>query len=199
MHIAPPASPDRSLGAEPDRLMRHPRLALLLLCLALWLPGFLTLPATDRDEARFAQASRQMVETGDYLRIRFGQEERNKKPAGIHWLQAAAVHAAEATGLGDRSQIWPYRVPSLLGALAAVLATFQLGRALVGRRAALLGAAMLAASLVLVGEAHIAKTDAVLLATVTAAMGCSASPICGPSPSPPGGRRRSGWCSASRC
>lgn len=171
MHIAPPASPDRSLGAEPDRLMRHPRLALALLCLLLWLPGFFTLPATDRDEARFAQASRQMVESGDYLRIRFGQEERNKKPAGIHWLQAAAVHAAEATGLGDRTRIWPYRVPSLLGALAAVLATFELGRALVGRRAALLGAAMLAASLVLVGEAHIAKTDAVLLATVTTAMG----------------------------
>ena len=52
-----------------------------------------------------------------------------------------------------------------------MLATFQFGRALVGRRAALLGAAMLASCLVLVGEAHIAKTDAALLATVAAAMG----------------------------
>ncbi len=173
MHIAPPAAgPDPSLGSVPEPLQRRPRLVLALLCLLLWLPGFFTLPATDRDESRFAQATRQMVESGDYVRIRLGAEERNKKPAGIHWLQAAAVHAAEATGLGGgRGDIWVYRLPSLLGALLAVLATFHWGRALVGRRAALLGAAMLASSLVLVAEAHIAKTDAALLATVAAAMG----------------------------
>src|SRR5277367_5932959 len=45
--------------------------SLLLLCLALWLPGALSLPALDRDESRFAQASKQMVETGDYVDIRF--------------------------------------------------------------------------------------------------------------------------------
>ena len=105
MHVAPPTSPDRSLGSVPEPLQRRPLLALVLLCLLLWLPGFFTLPATDRDEARFAQASRQMVDSGDYVRIRFGQEERNKKPAGIHWLQSAAVHAVEATGLGDRTDI----------------------------------------------------------------------------------------------
>lgn len=171
MDTSPPARSDRSLGILPEALQRRPKLFLALLCLLLWLPGFFTLPATDRDEARFAQASRQMVESGDYIRIRFGEEERNKKPAGIHWLQAASVHVLEATRLGDRNQIWAYRVPSLVGALLAVLATFHWGRALVGRRAALLGAAMLASSLVLVAEAHIAKTDAALLATVTAAMG----------------------------
>ena len=96
-----------------DRLpeTRRPRLWLLLLCLALWLPGFFTLPATDRDEARFAQATKQMVDTGDYVRIRVGEEERNKKPAGIHWLQAASVHLVEAAHLGTRRDIWPYRVP----------------------------------------------------------------------------------------
>ena len=55
--------------------------------------------------------------------------------------------------------------------MLAVLATFHWGRSLVGRRAAFLGAAMLASSLVLVAEAHIAKTDAALLATIVAAMG----------------------------
>lgn len=156
-----------------DRLpeTRRPRLWLALLCLALWLPGFATLPPGDRDESRFAQASRQMVESGDYVRIRFGEEERNKKPAGIHWAQAASVHVAETLGLGSRDQIWPYRLPSLLGALAAVLATFHWGRALVGRRAAFVAAAMLACSTVLVVETHIAKTDAALLGTVAIAMG----------------------------
>ena len=52
-----------------------------------------------------------------------------------------------------------------------MLATFQFGRALVGRRAAFLGAALLAASILLCVEVHIAKTDAALLATVAASMG----------------------------
>lgn len=156
-----------------DRLpeTRRPYLWLALLCLLLWLPGFFTMPPGDRDESRFAQATRQMVETGDYVRIRFGEVERNKKPAGIHWAQAAAVHALEAVGVPARREIWAYRIPSLLGALAAVLATFHFGRSLVGRRAAFLGAAMLASCFVLGIETHIAKTDAALLATITVAMG----------------------------
>ncbi|RVT91786.1 phospholipid carrier-dependent glycosyltransferase [Rhodovarius crocodyli] len=151
---------------------RRPRLALILLCLCLYLPGFFTIPALDRDEARFAQASRQMLDSGDYVRMRVGEEDRNKKPVGIHWAQTAAVHALEAVGVPEaRRQIWAYRIPSMLGAILAVLATFQLGRALVGRRAALLAGALLAGCMVLVVETHIAKTDAALLATVAAAMG----------------------------
>ena len=162
-----------SLRDALDRLpeTRWPRLCLCLLCLLLWLPGFFTLPPGDRDESRFAQASRQMVESGDYVRIRYGEEDRNKKPVGIHWAQSASVHVVEALGIGSRDQIWPYRVPSLLGALLGVLATFHWGRALVGRRAAFLGAAMLASCLVLTVETHIAKTDAALFATVAVAMG----------------------------
>ena len=55
----------------------------------LWLPGFFSLPPTDRDESRFAQASKQMIETGDYVRIMNGEEPRNRKPIGIYWLQGA--------------------------------------------------------------------------------------------------------------
>jgi 4-amino-4-deoxy-L-arabinose transferase-like glycosyltransferase len=146
----------------------RPYALLALLCLGLYLPGLASLPVTDRDEARFAQATRQMLESGDYLRIRFQDEARNKKPAAIYWLQAASVamvsDAASAT-------IWPYRVPSLLGALGAVLATFAFGARRVGRPAALLGAALLASSLALTVEAHLAKTDAVLLFTAVLAQG----------------------------
>jgi Dolichyl-phosphate-mannose-protein mannosyltransferase len=141
---------------------------LVLLSLALYLPGLAALPPTDRDEARFVQASRQMLESNDFLRIRFQDEPRNKKPAGIYWLQAAS------TGLlseAASTAMWPYRLPSLLGALAAVLLTFRFGQAWIGREAAFLGAALLAASLGLTVEAHLAKTDAVLLATVVAAQG----------------------------
>lgn len=156
-----------------DRLpeTRRPVPWLVLLCLLLWLPGFFTIPPGDRDESRFAQASRQMVDSGDYVRIRLGEVERNKKPAGIHWAQAATVHALETVGIPARGQIWAYRLPSLFGALIAVLATCLLGRALVGRRAAFVAAAMLAPCMVLLVETHIAKTDAALLATITVAMG----------------------------
>jgi len=155
-----------SLG-ELIRGWRAPAL-LLALCALLFLPGLASLPPTDRDEARFAQATRQMLETRDFLRIRFQDEARNKKPAGIHWLQAASVALFSDP---ESPEIWPYRLPSALGALAAVLLTFAFGRAWVGRETAFLGAALLASSLGLTVEAHLAKTDAVLLAAAVAAQG----------------------------
>ena len=139
---------------------------LVLLCLGLYLPGLSALPATDRDESRFAQASRQMIETHDLVAIRFQDEARNKKPGGIYWLQAASVSLLSNA---QSTAIWPYRLPSLLGALTAILITFRLGSGIVGRKAALVGAALLATSLGVVAEAHLAKTDAVLLGFVTIA------------------------------
>jgi 4-amino-4-deoxy-L-arabinose transferase-like glycosyltransferase len=144
---------------------------LTLLCLALYLPGLAAIPPLDRDEARFAQATRQMLETGDFLRIRFQDKARNKKPAGIYWLQAAAV-AAFSTA--DSTAIWPYRLPSVIGAIAAVLMLFACGRMFLGAgppHAALAAAMLLATSIALVAEAHIAKTDAALLASVVAGQG----------------------------
>ncbi|MEJ2121113.1 MAG: glycosyltransferase family 39 protein [Alphaproteobacteria bacterium] len=145
----------------------RPYILLTLLCLALFAPGQSALPPVDRDEARFAQATRQMLQTGDYINIRFQDTPRHKKPAGIYWLQAASVGLFGET---NANVIWPYRLPSVLGAIAAVLLTFALGCALFERRVAFLGAAILASSSLLVIEAHLAKTDAVLLATILAAM-----------------------------
>ncbi len=164
----------------------RPRLLLVLFCLALWLPGVFTLPPGDRDESRFAQATKQMVETGDYVRIMNGGEARNRKPIGIHWLQAPFALAARAAGVATANPIWPYRVPSLLGGLLAVLATHELGLRLAGRRAALLAAMMLAASVLLVVEVHIAKTDAALLGATTLAMAMLARAYLAPRAAGPG-------------
>ncbi|ROP90729.1 4-amino-4-deoxy-L-arabinose transferase-like glycosyltransferase [Stella humosa] len=144
---------------------RRPYLLLVLLCLALHLPGLAALPPFDRDEARFVQATRQMLDSGDFVQIRFQDEARNKKPVGIHWLQAASVGA-----LSDAAStaVWPYRLVSAAAAMIAVLLTFALGAALFGRPAALLGAAVTAGALVVVTEAHLAKTDAALLASALA-------------------------------
>src|ERR1700756_581378 len=95
---------------------------LALISFLAFLPGFFQIPPIDRDEPRYAQASKQMIETGDYVDIRFINEEANDKPVGIYWLQAATVKTAEALGLhGARDRIWVYRLPSLFGAIGAVL------------------------------------------------------------------------------
>jgi 4-amino-4-deoxy-L-arabinose transferase-like glycosyltransferase len=155
----------------------HRRACALLLAVALlaFLPGFFQIPPVDRDEARFAQATKQMVESGDYIDIRFQDEVRYKKPVGIYWLQAAAVKAGRALGVNNADRtIWLYRLPSLGGAISGVLLTYWAALAFVGRRPALLAALMMAASLVLGVEARLAKTDAVLLACSVAAMGAMA-------------------------
>ncbi|WP_157619134.1 ArnT family glycosyltransferase [Skermanella stibiiresistens] len=140
--------------------------ALTVLCLFLFLPGFLSLPPTDRDEARFAQATRQMLDSGDFIDIRFQDEARHKKPVGIYWMQAAAVTLA---GGPDHVGIWAYRLPSLVGAILAVLLTFRLGSRLFGETTGLLAAVILAGTVLLAVEARTAKTDAALLATVLGA------------------------------
>lgn len=168
----------RSLKAIIDfAAASHGRAAGLLIAVSLlcFLPGFFSIPPIDRDEARFAQATKQMVETGDYIDIRFQDEVRYKKPVGIYWLQAAVVLAAEAAGVPNaRTRIFLYRIPSLVGALCAVLATYWAALALVSRRAAVLAALMMASSMLLALERLMAKTDAMLLFTIVTAMGALA-------------------------
>lgn len=142
--------------------------ALTLLVLALALPGLRSLPVTDRDESRYAQASRQMAESGEYVQIRFLEEARNKKPGGIYWLHTLSVRL---TGIKD--EIWPYRLVSVAGALLAVLLVYLLARR-IQPDAPLFPAMALAVCPLLVCVSHAATTDAVLLATVCAAQACLA-------------------------
>ena len=148
---------------------------LVLISLVSFLPGFFNIPPVDRDEARFAQATKQMIESGDYIDIRFQDEVRYKKPVGIYWLQAGVVRAAEAVGVPQaRSTISLYRIPSLIGAIGAVLLTYLAALAFVTRRGAFLAGLMMATCVLLNIEARLAKTDAVLLMCCVAAMGVMA-------------------------
>jgi 4-amino-4-deoxy-L-arabinose transferase-like glycosyltransferase len=171
----PQSAPARNLGLILDFAARsHARAVAVLILVALlnFLPGFFDIPPIDRDEARFAQASKQMIENRDYVDIRFQDEVRYKKPVGIYWLQAGAVNAAHALGMTRAlTTIWLYRIPSLAGAIGAVLLTYWTALAFVSRRAALLAGLMMASSILLGVEARFATTDAMLLATVVAAMG----------------------------
>lgn len=137
---------------------------LLLFSLALLLPGIAKLPVIDRDEAHFAQASRQMLQTGNFFQIRFQDTTRFQKPPGINWLQAVSVKLFSSA---DSGAIWPYRIPSVLSALASTLLCFFLALKFgLNRRNSILAAGLLTASLLFIVEAHMAVIDAALLLTV---------------------------------
>ena len=137
---------------------------LSVFCLFIFLPGINSIPVIDRDEAHFAQASRQMLQTGNFFQIRFQEVTRFQKPPGINWLQAVSV---KIFSNANSAKIWPYRIPSFLSALLAVLTCFFLAQRLVPAvSAAMIAAAILGCSLLLVVEAHMAVIDAALLLTV---------------------------------
>jgi 4-amino-4-deoxy-L-arabinose transferase-like glycosyltransferase len=145
---------------------------LVLISLGAFLPGFTTLQPMDRDEPRFAQATKQMLETRDFVDIRFQDEARHKKPVGIYWLQSVAVSAGDLVGVDNaRTQIWLYRIPSLIGATSAALLTWWALLAFLPPRLPRLGGALMAVSILLGVEARLAKTDAVLAACSVAALG----------------------------
>ena len=131
------------------------------------LPGLLAMPPIDRDEARFSQATAQMLETDDYVSINFQDRTRDKKPVGIHWMQAASVALFSDV---ENRDIWPYRLPSLLGAMLAAFACVWGAQAFWSQRTAMLAGAMLGSGFLLSTEAFIAKTDAVLCAATTVAL-----------------------------
>lgn len=145
---------------------RGPALAALIALLA-GLPVLSLIPPLDRDESRYAQATSQMLESGDYVDIRYQDEPRWKKPVGIYWMQAIAV---ATTSKVEARDIQAYRIPSILGAMLAAAACAWAGAAMFGQRAGFLAGAMLGATFLLSTEAGIAKTDAMLCGAVTLAM-----------------------------
>lgn len=158
--------PPALLTADGERLSWRAYGVLVLLCLAFFLPGFFTLPPIDRDEPHFAQATKQMLETGNYVDIRFRDQPRYQKPVGIYWLQAASVKLFSPAKL---DAIWAYRIPSLMGATVAVVMTAALGTLFFGPLAGFLAALLLAGCVVLNVEARLAKTDAALLGCIMVA------------------------------
>lgn len=160
-------------------------LLLALLALFAFAPGISTLPPTDRDESRFVQATKQMVESGDYVDIRFQDVPRYKKPAGIYWLQSTAVLLS---GQGSEAPIWVYRLISVLAGTFSVLALAFIGDRMFGRTAGVISGLGLMGILMLGVEARIAKTDATLLATALLAQGALATIYLGHKAGRPQGR-----------
>ena len=143
---------------------------LILLSLILFFSSINSLPVLDRDEARYAQASKQMVESNNYSSIKFQNEYRSKKPIGVYWLQALSVNLlANIQNVNNNSNqvvggyIWKYRIISAITAFLSILLLYLLSKSIFGKKEAFYGALILACSLLFIAEAHIAKTDSILV------------------------------------
>ena len=139
--------------------------ALVIFASLLVLIGHITIDVIDRDEARFAQASKQMVQTADFITVKFQDEIRAKKPIGIYWLQSAS---AALLGLEDISS---YRLPSLIGYVLSLVLSYLFVRNLWADSRHLqqfVSSSLLASCFIILAEAHIAKTDSILLSLIIA-------------------------------
>jgi len=143
---------------------------LLLLSLSLFFSSINSLPVLDRDEARYVQSSKQMVESNNYLSIKFQEDYRSKKPIGIYWLQAITINlladVKQVTNLKYEvlnDNVWKYRIVSALAVLFSVLLLYLLGKKIITSKASFYSSLILSASLLVIAEAHIAKTDSILL------------------------------------
>jgi len=177
-----------SIEARLERIGRGWRGPVLAAAIALLagLPGLIALPPLDRDESRFAEASAQMLETGDFVSPKFQETPRFKKPVGIYWLQATAVASVSRV---EARQIWAYRIPSLLGAMLAAAALAWGAAAFLTPGRSLVAGGVLGASFLLSTEASIAATDGVLAGAVTLAMAALARLWLAANGGPPAGWR----------
>jgi 4-amino-4-deoxy-L-arabinose transferase-like glycosyltransferase len=160
-----------------------------------YLPGLWSIPPVDRDECRFAQASRQMFEQGalpvDQRDLRVDEKTgmpvglhaggwvvpmyqntpRLNKPPLVYWLQVAGAWVITG-GDPSRDAMWVYRLPSVLSAIGTVLITWRIGVRMFDARVAWLAGALVAVSPMVVWDAHQARADQLLTVCTAGAMLC---------------------------
>jgi 4-amino-4-deoxy-L-arabinose transferase-like glycosyltransferase len=91
------------------------------------LAGTWSLPLIDRDEPRFAEASREMTERGDYIVPGFNNQLRLDKPPLAYWAQAASYRI-----FGEND--FAARFPSALAAALTALSIFAWGARIGGEK-----------------------------------------------------------------
>jgi 4-amino-4-deoxy-L-arabinose transferase-like glycosyltransferase len=104
-------------------------------CVTFHVLGTWTLPLIDRDEPRFAEASREMIERGDYVVPYFNNQLRFDKPPLTYWAQ---VLSYRIFGENDFAARFPSAVAAALLAITLPVRGFRIGGERVGWRAAII-------------------------------------------------------------
>ncbi|QCE33542.1 glycosyltransferase family 39 protein [Acetobacteraceae bacterium] len=143
--------------------------ALIAFCLAL--PARQTLAPFDRDEARYMQASRQMDQTNDFIQIYFQDTPRNHQPAGLYWLEVAALKIDKKI-YGNKiiSAPFVYRLPALFAAALIGGLTAFIGAFLFSPWIGISATILLSSTVLFSVESRLATPDPCLLAFIMAMM-----------------------------
>jgi 4-amino-4-deoxy-L-arabinose transferase-like glycosyltransferase len=131
-------------------------------CVVFHIVGTWTLPLIDRDEPRFAEASREMIERGNYIVPYFNNQLRLDKPPLAYWAQIASYRVF---GQND----FAARFPSAVAAALTALVIFAWGWRLSGERLGWWAAIIFALSLQTFVHAKAAVADMWLVLFMTSA------------------------------
>src|SRR6266516_2055036 len=96
-------------------------------CVLFHIVGTWSLPLIDRDEPRFAEASREMIERADYVVPYFNDQVRLDKPPLTYWAQLASYRI-----FGEND--FAARFPSAIAAALTALVIFAWGMRLGGEK-----------------------------------------------------------------
>jgi 4-amino-4-deoxy-L-arabinose transferase-like glycosyltransferase len=131
-------------------------------CILFHILGTWTLPLIDRDEPRFAEASREMIERNNYIVPYFNNQLRLDKPPLTYWAQVASYHI-----FGESD--FAARFPSAIAAAVTALVILGWGRRTAGKKVAWWAAIIFTLSLQTFVHAKAAVADMWLVLFVTLA------------------------------
>jgi 4-amino-4-deoxy-L-arabinose transferase-like glycosyltransferase len=108
---------------------------LFFACLLFHIIGTWSIPFIDRDEPRFAEASREMIERGDYIVPHFNNQLRLDKPPLAYWAQVASF---KVFGENDFAARFPSAIAAALVAIAILAWGYRTGGERIGWWAAII-------------------------------------------------------------
>jgi 4-amino-4-deoxy-L-arabinose transferase-like glycosyltransferase len=131
-------------------------------CVFFHIAGTWSLPLIDRDEPRFAEASREMIERANYIVPYFNNQLRLDKPPLTYWAQVSSYHI-----FGEND--FAARFPSAIAAALTALSIFVWGRRIGGEKLGWWAAIIFTLSLQTFVHAKAAVADMWLVLFVTLA------------------------------
>jgi len=131
-------------------------------CIVFHAIGTWSIPLFDRDEPRFAEASREMIERGDYIVPHFNNQLRLDKPPLAYWMQVASYKIFAENDFAAR-------FPSAVAAALVALSILAWGARIGGERTGWWAAIIFTLSLQTFLHAKAAVADMWLVLFVTTA------------------------------
>ena len=148
---------------------------LVAICFLTFFQGIGRPAIMDSDEAFYAEAGREMVESGDWTTPHYNQEYRFEKPVLYYWLVAVGY---QTTGVNELSA----RLPSAIAGLILTLITFACGSRFYNHATGLLAGVIVATSFGYAAAARQALPDLLLACFITLGVWASLNGLVIPRP-----------------